>query len=188
MENKERLISLKRFYKKNQRLPSYSEMLSIFNLKSKDSVANQINKFVKEGYLQKNDKKITPTYKFFSLPILGTIKAGIPHSTEQQNDLYPANELNFIFEPDRTFLLKVSGDSMLSAGIFDGDMVILDKNKEPKNGDIIAACIDNEWTLKYFYKNDNQVVLISGNSKYPPLYPKETLSSGGVVIKVIRNL
>lgn len=188
MNSDKRLTQVKKFYKKYKRFPSYSEMANLFALKSKDSVFHQVKKWVSKGYLLKNDKKITPTTRFFSLPMLGTIKAGKPYSEEEQILEYSANELNFMLDPDRTFLLRVSGDSMINAGIFDQDLVVLEKTNEAKNGDIIAAFIDNEWTLKYFYKNEGKVVLIAGNSKYGPIYPKESLIVGGVVIKIIRDL
>jgi repressor LexA len=76
---------------------------------------------------------------------------------------------------------------MINEGIRSGDLVILDKKKEPKSGDVIAALVDNEWTLKY-YKNDNgRVYLEAANPNYQPIFPKESLVSGGVVVKVIRE-
>jgi SOS-response transcriptional repressor LexA len=76
---------------------------------------------------------------------------------------------------------------MIHAGIQSGDLVILDKKREPKNGDIIAAYIDNEWTLKYFFNEHGRVYLKAANPKYADLIPRESLINGGVVVKVIRE-
>ena len=85
------------------------------------------------------------------------------------------------------YLWRVSGDSMVGEGIRSEDLVILDKKREPKNGDIVAAFIDNEWTLKYFKKEGKKVALEAANPKYKPLVPRESLTLGGVVVSVIRK-
>lgn len=86
-----------------------------------------------------------------------------------------------------TFALTVSGDSMIDAGINEGDIVIIDNEREPKNDDIVAACIDNEWTVKYLKKEGSHVQLIPANKNYPVLKPKDSLTIGGVVVSVIRT-
>ena len=76
---------------------------------------------------------------------------------------------------------------MIDEGIHQGDLVILDKKREPKNNDIVAALIDDEWTLKYFHSKEGQVYLSAANRNYPPLHPRESLSIGGVVTSVIKK-
>jgi len=76
---------------------------------------------------------------------------------------------------------------MIGEGIRTDDLVVLDKRREPKNGDIVAAYIDNEWTLKYFKKADGKIVLEAANPKYPAIKPKAELKIGGVVTAVIRK-
>ena len=97
--------------------------------------------------------------------------------------------LHLLFDnlaPD-TFALQISGDSMIDEGIYEGDFVLIDKHKFAKNGDIVAACIDNEWTVKTLRKEEEGFVLVPGNKKYPVIHPKESLTIGGVVVHVIRN-
>lgn len=181
-----RLNSLKKFYKKNGFIPSYSEMLKLFNLKSKDSVFYQVNKWIDERILEKIDKTLVPADKFFAIPILGNIKAGIPSDAYIENNYISARE--FLPEdPERNFLLKVSGDSMIEAGINDGDFVFLDNQKNPKNGDIVAANIDDQWTLKYFFNENSNLILKPANKKYKNIVPTNKLEIAGVVIKVIRK-
>jgi len=181
-----RLSSLKKFYKNNGFIPSYSQMMKIFKLASKDSVFYQIEKWLKAGILEKIDKTLVPTDKFFAIPLLGNIKAGTPTEAYADNNYISARE--FLPEdPDHNFLLKVSGDSMIEAGINDGDFVFLDNQKIPKNGDVVAANIDEQWTLKYFFKENQKIVLRPANKNYQDFIPNRKLEIAGVVIKVIRK-
>lgn len=129
-------------------------------------------------------QKINPSS--LSLPLLGTIKAGVP-TQEDSSDEPVSLDQYLVPSPGHSYLLRVSGDSMINEGITPGDLVILDKKREPKNKDIVAALIDNEWTLKYFHNENGSVYLSAANPKYPELHPKDTLSIGGVVTSVIKK-
>jgi repressor LexA len=76
---------------------------------------------------------------------------------------------------------------MIDAGIRHGDWVVLDKSKQPKDGDIIAANVDWQWTLKYFRQKNGVVYLAAANPAYDPIFPKNNLEVGGVVIRAIRE-
>ncbi|MEO6508700.1 MAG: LexA family transcriptional regulator [Patescibacteria group bacterium] len=131
-------------------------------------------------------KKIQSSQPTF-IPMLGRIKAG-PATQDASFDEDPVSLDQYLVQhPGYTYLLRVSGDSMIDEGIKQGDLVILDKKREPKNHDIVAALIDNEWTLKYFMNDQGEVYLKAANPKYPPLHPKESLSIGGVVVSVIKK-
>ncbi|MBU0574691.1 MAG: LexA family transcriptional regulator, partial [Proteobacteria bacterium] len=92
-----------------------------------------------------------------------------------------------ITRPEASYLLQVSGDSMIGEGIVEGDLVVVEKGREPKSGDIVIAEVDGEWTIKYFRKQGKQVVLEAANPKYPLMRPKSELKLGGVVTAVIRK-
>lgn len=183
-----RLDILKKFFKKNRRLPSYSEMLGLFGFSSKNSVFKLINKLVSENFLKKEAGKLAPTTKFFALPLFGTIKAGFPILAEENKNYLTLDDY-LIEDPASSFLLKVSGDSMTGVGIFEGDIVIIEKKRLPVIGDIVLAQIDREWTLKIFKKDRHRRLsyLEAANPKYPPLYPKQELQIYGVVKAVIRK-
>lgn len=185
----DRLDLLKKFFKKNRRLPSYSEMLKIFGFSSKNAVFKLINKFVEANFLKKIDGKLAPTTKFFALPLLGNIKAGFPILAEENKNYLTLDDY-LIEDPSSSFLLKVSGDSMIGVGIFEGDIVIIERKKQPTLGDIVLAQIDREWTLKIFKKDRRKQLnyLEAANPKYPPLYPSQELQIYGVVKAVIRKL
>ena len=84
-------------------------------------------------------------------------------------------------------MLKVSGESMIDAGIMPGDMVLVDRSLTPSDGNIVIAQIDNQWTIKYFRKNGKEVYLEPANKKFPIIYPKEELNIAAVVKAVVRK-
>ncbi|GIW64627.1 MAG: LexA repressor [Patescibacteria group bacterium] len=184
----EKLNKIKKFYFKNKRLPSYSEMLKIFGLSSKKSIFDLVNKFIEKGFLQKKDGKLSPTSLFFSLPVLGVIKAGFPIMADEQRE-YLSLEEYLIDDPNSSFLLKVKGDSLIEIGIFEGDFVVIKKTKIAYPGDVVLAEIDGEWTLKVFRKDKKGIPYLEpANPNYPLLYPKFKLDIFGVVQAVIRKM
>lgn len=185
----DRLNTLKKFYKRNHRLPSYSEMLTLFGLSSKNAVFRTVKKFIEEGVLQKMDGKLAPTSQFFSLPLLGFVKAGFPILSEE-NKKYLTLEEYLIEDPISSFLLTVSGDSLVELGIFDGDIVIIERKPQAMAGDIVLAEIDRQWTLKILRRDRSRqtTYLESANPKYPPFYPKQELKIHGIVKAVVRKI
>lgn len=185
----DRLDILKRFYKKHHRLPSYGEMLRLFGFSSKNSVFKVVKQFVEQGVLQKYNGKLAPASRFFSLPLLGLVKAGFPILAEEDKKYLTLDEY-LIDDPISSFLLTVSGDSLIDMGIFEGDIVIIGRQKNASPGDVVLAEIDRQWTLKILQK-DNQkkkLFLASANVKYPPFYPHEELKIHGVVRAVVRKI
>lgn len=188
IEVEEAAKKIRRFFRKQRRMPSYQEICKIFSYSSKRSAFLLVGKLVKAGLLHKNSKgHISLAKTILPLPVLGLVKAGHPVPAEEQL----IDELTFddylVNHPEYSYLLRVSGDSMVEAGINEGDIVIVDKQKRPKLKDIVVAYIDNEFTLKYFQEKDGKICLVPANPKYPTIYPKENLSIQGVVISVIRK-
>ena len=181
------LSPIKKFYRLNRRLPSYSEMLKVFNVASKKTVSMYIEKLIDEGFLKKENRKLSPTKMFFGLPLYGMIQAGYPIIAEQDRSYLTIDEY-LIEKPDSSFLLKVRGDSMINVGIFEGDLVVVEQKKLVEQDDIVLAEIDREWTLKIFKKDGKKVFLLAANSKYPPFYPKQELKIHGVVRAVLRKV
>ena len=88
---------------------------------------------------------------------------------------------------EATYLLEVKGDSMIDAGIHEGDLVIVERKGEPKDGDIVIADVDGGWTMKYFRKRGSTIYLEPANRKYKPIYPTESLNIAAIVKGVIRK-
>ena len=180
------LNKLKAFYFEHYYIPSYKELCKLFNVASTQAVAYWVDKWKEEGYVTSDKEKLMPTDKFFEFPVLGSIQAGFPTEHFDVTETLALNPFKFN-HPTFTYLLKVKGDSMIGAGIMEGDLVVIDKKIEPQPGFIVAAFIDNEWTLKYFRRKSGTVYLEAANPNYKPLFPKHNLEFGGVVIKVIRE-
>ena len=184
----EGLKILRRFFQKQRRMPTYQEMSELFGFSSKRSAFKLVEKLVKAGFLEKDDLgRVTIKRIFPPLPVLGVINAGYPQEAEEQLLDTTTFDEYLVDHPESSFLLKVSGDSMIDAGICPGDHVIVEKGKRAREGDIVVAYIDNEWTLKYFQKKDGKVCLVAANKKYPVFYPKNNMTIEGIVISVIRK-
>lgn len=181
------ITRLKYFYASNKRLPTYGEMCKLLHYKSKGAVQYVVKKLIEDEIIEKDDQGILVPKKLLDIPILGTIKAGYPMEADVQQDNYLRLHLLFDRLPADTFALQVSGDSMIDEGIYEGDYVLVDSHKEVKNGDIVAANVDGEWTVKFLRKNSDSVALEAANKKYPLIIPKMSLEIGGVVVHVIRS-
>jgi len=121
------------------------------------------------------------------IPCLGAVRAGFPSPEEESLCDVLSLEESLLTRPAASFLLKVSGDSMTGAGILPGDLVVVEKGLQPRNGDIVVAAADGEWTMKYFRRQDGQVVLEAANPRYPPIRPRTELTLGGIVTAVVRK-
>ena len=187
MELQHLIQKLSRFYRKHKRLPTYQEMANLFGYASKGAVLYVVNKLIEEKVLGKDASgKLIPLKLGLPIPFLGSIRAGIPNI---QSDIFEALSFDdyLIEEPEQSYLLKVKGDSMIEAGIYEGDVVIIEKTNSPQNGDIVAAEIDNEFTLKYFKKAKNQVSFVPANAKLKPIIPKGEFKIHGKVVGIARK-
>ncbi len=179
---------LQRFYEKNKRLPAYSEMLSLFGVKSKNAVYRLVQKLLAQGVVQKDrNGKLIPGELLYGVKILGDVEAGFPSPAEEELADAISIDDYLIQNRQATFLLRVSGNSMINAGLHPGDLVLVDKSKQAKNDDIVVACVDSEWTIKRLQKSGSKVVLMPENPKFKPIVPAGDLVIGGVVIGVVRK-
>ena len=177
------------FYRSNWRMPSYSEIMDITGLKSKDSVFKLISRLTKIGVLSKDRRgRILPASVMTEVRVLGLVEAGIPAVAEEEVlDTLSLDEY-LVQDRDASFLLRVKGDSMKDAGIIEGDMVLVEKTNNPKLGDIVVAEVDGGWTMKYYRKEkDGTVYLEPANEAYENIYPEGELTISAVVKGVVRK-
>lgn len=183
-----RIDAISGFYQQNGRMPSFSEMGEMLGLRSKNAVSKLVKKLEEMNVLGRDRKgRLIPRSIASSVRLLGTVEAGFPSPAEEElADTLSLDDL-LIQNRAATFLLNVSGDSMQDAGILPGDMVIVEKGRTPKNGDIVIAEVDGAWTMKYFKKRGEMVVLLPANPKYKPIRPKNELKVAGIVTSVVRR-
>lgn len=173
--------------------PSIREIAEAVNLKSTSSVQHHLNNLLKKGLIEKKanlSRSLTSNKSksiFKSVPIVGVISAGTPLLAEE-NKIgeipVPSDKFN-----NDLFALKINGDSMIEAGIHDGDIVVVNKNIEPKNGDIGAFMIhDTEATVKYLDTISGKKYLIPANKEFENIEVKESTQPIGKVVSLFRDI
>ena len=169
-------------------MPTYSEMMKLFNFKSKNAIYKIVNKLVGAGIVAKDHLgRLVPTETFGEIPKLGLVTAGFPASVEEElTDTINLDDM-LVGKKELTYMLEVDGDSMIDAHIEKGDMVIVEKNNQAKDGQIVIAEVDGEFTMKYFRKEGARVWLEPANKNYKPIYPVHDLKINAVLKAVIRK-
>ncbi len=175
--------------------PSTREIQKHFHLASQTSVMQYLAVLERKGFLDRHARKaralITPVQKvrITDIPIYGQIPAGMSTLTEQTIEGHvslDAKSAN-VSRNNPTFALRVRGDSMIDAHILDGDIVILEDRKDVQNGDIVAALIDGETTLKRYVMEHGRPYLKAENPQFPDLIPARELRVQGVMVSLLRK-
>ncbi len=182
---------IKNFIDENSTPPSVREIGEAVGLKSPSTVQYHINSLVEAGYLERGDANMKRTLRIakkgsgtYHVPLLGTVTAGKPIlAVESIEDYIPVPVSSGSAE---LFALRVRGDSMINASICDGDIVIVERTPVAENGDIVVALIEDEATVKRFYKENGGFRLQPENDNYEPIITDE-LAILGKVKSLIRN-
>ena len=179
--------------------PAVREICKGVSLKSTSTVHGHLEKLEEKGYIRKDPTKpraieildkddgylLTPK-KTLDVPIVGRVTAGGPIlAVENIEDTYPV-PLELV-EGHDVFMLKIQGESMINAGILDGDLVLVSEQTTAINGDIVVALIDDEATVKRFFKEKDRIRLQPENQFMEPIYP-ENISILGKVIGLYRKI
>lgn len=177
-----------KYFQRHKRLPSYAEMMDIFGFKSKNAVAKVVQKLIDEELVRKDEcNRLIALPKLFGAHMLGSVQAGFPtHAEEEQGEAISLDEY-LISKHEQTYLLEVNGDSMVEAGINEGDLVIVEQGGTPRENDIVVAEVDGDWTLKYYVKEKGKIILRPANKNYRDIVPQSELKIGGVVTGVVRK-
>ncbi len=178
--------------------PSVREICSAFNLRSSSTAHSHLVALEKKGFIKRDPAKpralelLEParrysTYnnkynnnKFKMVPLVGTVTAGLPILAEENIEDYLPLPSQYLVKGE-LFMLRVQGDSMRDAGILDDDLVIVRQQYNAENGEIVVALIDNEATVKRFYKEDSFVRLVPENKDYEPILTSNVKILGKVV-------
>ena len=183
---------LQRFIQENGYSPSYQEIATNFGLSSRSTAQKYVERLKEAGYLdaEANAKRgVSIKQSGIHLPLLGRVAAGQPieYHLHQEFVEVPSSFLRIDAEH---FCLVVHGDSMIGAGILDGDYAVIRKQDSATNGTVVVASIDGQATLKTIFRKKNQVELHAANPKYDPLVitPPKQIRVEGVLTGVLRNL
>lgn len=198
-KQKEIYIYLRNMQRAGDPTPSISEISRHFGFRSTRSARDHLKALERKGVICRNANKARSIRvleaedfdtKTISIPLLGSIAAGHPEHSEQNGDnSIHVNSQSIGFTPTpHCFALRVIGESMIGKGIYEGDIVIIDASKEACDGDIVAALIDNETTLKTLVKRGGNNYLKPENAIFPDMLPVSELIIQGVVRTIIRNI
>jgi len=175
--------------------PTIREICSHFGFSSPLSAKQHVDALERKGYISKVPSKqrcievshIRPSGAI-SLPLLGRIRAGEPILAAEDIEEYVTIDSN-IFKTENGFALRVVGDSMVEAGIFEGDIVFINPEKDITDGDIVVALIDDEATVKRFFKEGKTIKLVPENRNMKPITVKSLdLRILGRVMGLLRRL
>ena len=195
---KEVLEFIARFTDENGYPPTVREIGDHFDI-SLRAVQDHIAACQKKGYLSqcqkrsrsirvlKNEEGVSETKAFTSrIPLLGTVAAGKPLLSEENVDGYVTIAEPFVRPGKTYFALRVSGSSMINAGILEGDLAIIEKADVASEGQIVVAVVDNAITLKRFYREENRIRLQPENPDFQPIYTNDA-HLAGIMVGLVRT-
>lgn len=189
---------IKENIKKNGYSPSIRDIRTALNIKSTSTVHTYLERLERKGYIQKENGKsrtlrieglgaedFVPSEDSGMIPLIGRVTAGQPILAVENYEGYIQYPAGLRRKPDSDlFALKVTGTSMIEAGILDGDIVIIEKTATAENGDIVVALIDDEATVKTFYKEDGHFRLQPENKTMLPIIVNSLMILGKVVANI----
>jgi repressor LexA len=182
---------IRKFQEENGYTPSVREIGQECNIKSTATVHTYLERLRDKGYLSKTDRKKRSVSigrgSGVSIPLIGTVTAGQPiFAYENYEDYYtfPTGE----FKGDELFMLRVQGTSMIDAGIFDGDKIIVRRQQTAENGEIVVALVEDSATVKRFFRKNGQIILHPENESLSDMvYESGEVSIIGKVVGLMRN-
>lgn len=185
---------IKKEIAKNGYPPTVREIGAKANLNSPATIHFHLTKLEEKGYIKKGNSKnrtieilvpneyIEKEENVVDVPLLGKVTAGTPIEAIEMPDEYFSLPANLINTKKEVFTLKVSGESMINVGIYDGDILIVERQNTAKNGDtVVAMNNDNEATVKTFYKEDGYFRLQPENDTMEPIILKEVTILGKAI-------
>ena len=193
------LSFLTKYIRENGYPPTIREMVYHLKLASTNSVKKYLDILERKGYIKRipNSPRAievcaeTPESHAKLIPVVGRVRAGTPHLAVEDITGHLAIDASMACW-DETFFLRVEGDSMIDAHIQDGDFVLVKSQQTAENGDIVVAIINDEATVKKFFRKDNSIYLEPANSTMKPIIIRKEQASdmviAGKVVTVLRQI
>ncbi len=199
---KEILDFILNFIEDNGYPPTLREIGAAFDIASTFGVKRHIDALIKKGYLlvesyssrtikviKKEAGLKNSEEEFVEIPVVGRVAAGYPVLAEENIEGSIKLDKHFVGPASQLFALKVRGESMIDAGIMEGDIVVVNKTTNVRNGDIVVALLDGESTLKRFSREKGNIYLIPENKNYSPISVNKSsdFTIIGKIIGLFRN-
>ena len=186
----EHLDRLRDYYVENRRIPSLQRIAELMGFASKAASGKLLDRLGAAGFIERtpDDDAWIPSKRFFERPLAdAAVRAGAPDMLEgSAGEPFMVDDY-LVSTPSRTVMVPVKGDSMVDAGIHDGDIVVVERTKAAKAGDFVIAIVDDEFTLKELGSERGKFILKPHNKAYPVIRPKGMLEIYGVVTGLVRR-
>jgi repressor LexA len=186
----EYLDRLRDYYADARRIPSHQRIAELIGFASKTAAKKLLARLEVAGFVERtpDDDAWIPTVRFFERPLAETaVRAGAPDMIDSsQGELFLIDQY-LVRQPSRTVMVPVKGDSMIDAGIHDGDLVVVERTKAARAGDFVIAIVDDEFTLKELGLEKGKFILKPNNPAYPVIRPRGQLEVFGVVTGLVRR-
>jgi len=185
----EHLATLQGYYAEHRVLPSYARLMSLLGFASKSAVKKVLERLEGGGMIERTpDGDWAPSERFFDRAIATQpVPAGTPISADSDVHEQITIDRFLIQQPAKTVLIRVKGDSMLDAGIHDGDLAVVERKTEATQGDIVVAVVDDQFTLKTLARDKDGYHLLPANPNYPVIRPNGKLEIFGVLVGLVRK-
>ena len=185
----EHLATLQSYYAEHRVLPSYARLMSLLGFASKSAVKKVLERLEGMGMLERTpDGDWAPSERFFDRAIATQpVPAGMPISADSDVHEQITIDRFLIQQPNKTVLIRVKGDSMVDAGIHDGDLAVVERKTEATQGDIVVAVVDDQFTLKTLARDKDGYHLLPANLNYPVIRPNGKLEIFGVLVGLVRK-
>jgi repressor LexA len=196
-EKQEALLNfIEQYQMENGGSPTIREMKEYFGVSSDNSILKLLKALEEKGKIEKEvghrGIKLLSNVRerlesaSLRLPLLGSVPAGVPVDAIENVDTWMSVGEDFVLPGKTSFLLNVTGESMLFAGIRDGDIAVVCADLEPRSGDVVVALVDGQSTVKTYTVRDGAVILKAENPEYEDIYPENELCVQGVVTGTFR--
>lgn len=185
----EYLGKLQDYFSQYRSLPSYAVIGEMLGMASKSAVSALVKRLTLAGFIEVTpDRRLAPTKRFFERELADfPVPAGLPAAANDAMSESISIDEYLIPRPSSTILVTIKGDSMIEAGIHDGDIAVVEKRHAAGIGDRVVAIVDGEYTLKTLAKDKQGFLLQPENAAYQPIRPKEGLEIYGVMVGLIRK-
>lgn len=186
----EYLDQLRDYFADSRRIPSLQRIAELLGFASKTASRRLMERLESAGFIERtpDDDAWIPSNRFFERTLADTaVRAGAPDRIEgTQGELFLVDQY-LVRKPSLTIMVPVKGDSMIDAGIHEGDIAVVERTYAARSGDFVVAIVDNEFTLKELGSEKGKFVLKPHNKHYPVIRPKGELEIFGVMVGLVRK-
>ncbi len=183
------LAQLRDYYARHGVMPSYATLSELAGFKAKSWAHTLVGLLRDEGFIELTpQRRLKPGPRFFERELAESIRAGLPERAPDSSSQTITIDSYLITKPSQTSLVRVKGDSMIEAGILEGDLAVIEWRTDARTGDIVVAIVDGDFTLKYLDRDKQGFFLRPANAAYAPIRATDQLEISGVMDGLVRRI